>query len=227
MVHVWLFVKDFFCFMCAHTTQVLCVCLSQHHESVELATAETNRTGLRASLLWLDVSLRCSLETHQKKEWRKENKRPPPPPFFDSCHSVCLRAVPCRFFCIFLSVGLHCICVSSFPLAFFYCLLLPTLLPSTVASPYLFLLSLSLSTAVWNCWHRRMANDPLWSSRQFWDFSVSWGSLRQLFFNKRLYISKATAAWVHFGCIDCGKTELMWILLLLFYVLNLLSLKTL
>lgn len=49
------------------------VYLSQHHESVLLASANMSKAGLRASPFWLDRSLCCSWETRQQTEKRKEN----------------------------------------------------------------------------------------------------------------------------------------------------------
>lgn len=54
--------------LCVHTCPS--VCLSQHHESVELATAETSKAGLWASSFWLDRSLCFSWETQQHRERR-------------------------------------------------------------------------------------------------------------------------------------------------------------
>lgn len=116
------------------------VCLSQHHESVELATAETSKAGLRASSFWLDRSLCCSWETRQQREKRKEN-RPSSSSSLYSCHLLSLAVLrPPALPASSPPSSLHCLCV---PLPFFprsfavlSCDALPPLHPSTVASPH-------------------------------------------------------------------------------------------
>ncbi len=130
------------------------VCLSQHHESVELATAETSKAGLRASSFWLDRSLCCSWETRQ--QWEREEKRErtlllPLPLSSPLSRSLAPSSSPCFFssssslhLCISLSLSL------SSPL-FFWAVLSclgaahPPLYLSTVVAPYFSLLSLFVS----------------------------------------------------------------------------------
>ena len=51
------------------------------------------------------------------------------------------------------------------------CLMLPSLHPSAVAAPYFLApLSLGICSTESSCWHRGMADGPLWSSRQFGEF---------------------------------------------------------
>lgn len=113
------------------------VCLSQHHESVELASAETSEAGLRASSFWLDRSLCCSWETRQQREKRTN---PPPPsstPVISSLTQFCTLQLSL--------LRIHLLAVSlspsfSSPFLLLHCLMLPSL-SSTVAAPYFSLLT--------------------------------------------------------------------------------------
>lgn len=106
------------------------VCLSQHHESVALATAETSRAGLRASSFWRDRRLCCSWGTRQKERGREKNP-PPPPPIISSSHS----AAPYSS-----SLPLRLLLVSHSLLLSLYYLVLPSLSPLPLqCSCFLFL----------------------------------------------------------------------------------------
>lgn len=115
---VYLLVKVHAC-VCSRVCAYTSVCLSQHHESVELATAETSKAGLRASSFWLDRSLCCSWETRQQREKRKENK--PSSSFFYSCHLPSLPVLRPPALSASASSSLRCISLSPFLLSFFHC----------------------------------------------------------------------------------------------------------
>lgn len=137
------------------------VCLSQHYESVELASAETSKAGLRASSFWLDRSLCCSWETRQQREEKREQtlllllllSSP-------LSHSFAPSSSPC-----FLFISSLCLCLPRFLLSFFCCTVLccPPSPPPSNSSCSLFLssLSLGLCTAVRRCWHSGTADGPL------------------------------------------------------------------
>lgn len=165
-------VQTFVCLyllVCVHTCPS--VCLSQHHESVLLATAETSKAGLRASSFWLDGSLCCSWGTRQQRERRE--KRTNPPPHSSTLSSPLSRSVaPSSTHCFFFFSLLH-LSLPFFSLSFavlsYEALSLPLPLNSS-CSFFLSSVSLSLCTTARSWWHRGMADGPLWSSRQLQDF---------------------------------------------------------
>ena len=99
--------------LCKHLSASVCllvsvhtcpsVCLIQHHESVELATAETSKAGLRAFSFWLVGSLCCSWEREEKREQTLLLLL-----LLSSIlsHSVVPSSCPCFFFVFFFS-SLH------------------------------------------------------------------------------------------------------------------------
>lgn len=118
-----------------------------------------------------------------EREKGKENK--PSSSFFYSCHLLSLTVFApssshCFFFFFFSFLlfffffsSLH-LCLFPFLLSFFHCPVLccppsPPPLDSSCSS-FLSSLSLGLCTEARSCWHRGMADSPLWSSRQFRDF---------------------------------------------------------
>lgn len=130
--------------LCVHTCPS--VCLSQHHESVELATAETSKAGLRASSFWLDRSLCFFWETQQQRE-----KRTNPPssstPVISSVSQWCALQLS-------LLLLLFTASLSLFLLPFFHCPVLccppfpPSLPLNSSCSLFLSPLFLGLCTSV-------------------------------------------------------------------------------
>lgn len=155
------------------------VCLSQHHESVELASAETSEAGLRASSFWLDRSLCCSWETHQQREKRKENK--PSSSFFYPCHLLSHTVLhPPALPASYSSPSCVSVSLVFFSLSFAALSYVALPLLSSRCSLFLSSYSLGLCTTVRSCWHSGAADGPLWASRQLGDFQwVPWGSLRK------------------------------------------------
>lgn len=161
------------------------VCLSQHHESVELAAAETSKAGLRASSLWLDGSLSCSWETRQQREKRKENK-PSSSSSLYSCHLLSLTVLRPPALQASSSSSLRCISLSPFLLSFFHCPVLccpPSPLPLN-SSCSLF----SLFSLPWSLHHSEELLAQGDGRRPFVKFKAVWrfqrvpgGSLRKPF----------------------------------------------